>query len=97
MVLCYEFFELFINFVFFVFKKAAGIVAFALLGWFLANSTAFLLPYDEAKNEFYIGLLVLVGVATLVIIIAFLGCCGSLKESQCMLVSVSDFITHYKF
>lgn len=33
-----------------------------------------------------------VGVATLVIIIAFLGCCGSLKESQCMLVSVRTFL-----
>lgn len=83
---------MFTVFVFFLHFQAAGIAAFALFGLILANSTSFLLPFDEAKNDYYIGLLVVVGVATFVILIAFLGCCGSLKESQCMLVSVSSLL-----
>jgi len=76
-----------INFVFW----AAGIAAFTLFGWALTD-TSLLVSLTQGKNEIYIGLLVFVGVATLVIIIAFLGCCGALKESQCMLVSFFCFL-----
>lgn len=70
--------------------QAAGIAAFALFGWMLTDPSL-LVSLTQGKSDVYIGLLVFVGVATLVIIIAFLGCCGALKESQCMLVSVSSF------
>jgi len=76
-----------INFVFW----AAGIAAFTLFGWALTD-TSLLVSLTQGRNEVYIGLLVFVGVATLVIIIAFLGCCGALKESQCMLVSFFCFL-----
>ncbi|XP_031625244.1 CD9 antigen-like [Contarinia nasturtii] len=76
-----------INFVFW----AAGIAAFALFGWMLTDTTL-LYSLANGKNDLYIGLLVFVGVATLVIVIAFLGCCGALKESQCMLVSFFCFL-----
>lgn len=72
---------------YFVRLQAAGIAAFTLFGWALTD-TSLLVSLTQGKNEVYIGLLIFVGVATLVIIIAFLGCCGALKESQCMLVSV---------
>ncbi|XP_055296706.1 CD9 antigen-like [Sitodiplosis mosellana] len=76
-----------INFVFW----AAGIAAFTLFGWMLTD-TSLLVSLTQGKSDVYIGLLVFVGVATLVIIIAFLGCCGALKESQCMLVSFFCFL-----
>lgn len=69
-------------------KQAAGIAAFTLFGWMLTDPS-FLISLTKEGNNFYIGLLVFVGVATFTLVIAFLGCCGALKESQCMLVSVS--------
>lgn len=68
--------------------QTAGIVAFILIGWALTDpSIASQLTQHETYS--YIGLCVLIGVAILTLIIAFLGCCGALKESQCMLVTVS--------
>lgn len=78
--------------IFLLLFQAAGIAAFALFGWMLTDSSL-LLSLTRGDNDLYIGLLVFVGVATLVIVIAFLGCCGALKESQCMLVSVGYLFT----
>lgn len=63
----------------------------------MLTDTSYLISLTQEGNNFYIGLLVFVGVATLTLIIAFLGCCGALKESQCMLVSVSNPNYHFSF
>lgn len=85
---------------FLLFQQATGIAAFAFFGWMLTD-TSFLFSITQKGPDSYIGLLVFVGIATLVLIIAFLGCCGALKESQCMLVSVScifyDFLVQKSF
>lgn len=76
---CAEFFCLF---------QIAGFGALALFVWVLTDPSV-LISMTQEENHFYIGLYIFLVVGVLMLIIAVLGCCGSLKESQCMLISVS--------
>ena len=46
---------------------------------------------DELNTVSYlsIGAYVLIAVGSVIMLIGFLGCCGAIRESQCMLISVS--------
>lgn len=74
--------------------QAAGIAAFAIFGWLLMDKS-FLISLTQDENHYYIGLYIIIGVAALTLIIAFLGCCGALKESQCLLVTVSIVLNSF--
>ena len=44
---------------------------------------------DELAQLTNIGYL-LIGVGAVLLVIGFLGCCGAIRESRCMLLTVSD-------
>ncbi|XP_034993922.1 CD9 antigen [Zootoca vivipara] len=42
--------------------------------------------FDQEENKtFYTGVYVLIGAGALMMLVGFLGCCGAIQESQCML------------
>ena len=60
--------------------------AVVLAGWMLTDRT-FLVSLSEKEQNFNIGLYILLGAGALMLVVAFLGCCGAFRESQCMLVT----------
>ena len=44
---------------------------------------------SEAFNYLYACAYILIAIGVVVMIVGFLGCCGSIRESQCMLATVS--------
>jgi CD81 antigen len=84
---CVKYLLIFINILFWT----AGIAAFVLFGRLVTDPT-FLISLTQDENHYYIGLYIFVVVAALTLIIAFLGCCGALKESQCMLTTFFCFL-----
>ncbi|XP_055366560.1 tetraspanin-2-like isoform X1 [Betta splendens] len=50
--------------------------------------TVSLLNGDKAPDTFFIGVYILIGAGGLVMLVGFFGCCGAVRESQCLLGSV---------
>ncbi|CAI9610426.1 unnamed protein product [Staurois parvus] len=40
---------------------------------------------DSSANSFYTGVYILIGAGALMMLVGFLGCCGAIQESECML------------
>uniref|UniRef100_A0A8C6XWA1 CD9 molecule n=1 Tax=Naja naja TaxID=35670 RepID=A0A8C6XWA1_NAJNA len=40
---------------------------------------------DGSTSNFYTGIYILIGAGALIMLVGFLGCCGAIQESQCML------------
>lgn len=51
---------------------------------------------DDSLGFIYTGAYILVAIGGLIMIIGFLGCCGAIRESQCMLACVSTPTYHVK-
>ncbi|KAM7411819.1 hypothetical protein PAMA_021681 [Pampus argenteus] len=49
--------------------------------------TVSLLSGDRAPHTFFIGVYILIGAGSLVMMVGFFGCCGAVRESQCLLGS----------
>lgn len=49
--------------------------------------TVTLLNGDRAPDTFFIGVYILIGAGSLVMLVGFFGCCGAVRESQCLLGS----------
>ncbi|KAF7668716.1 hypothetical protein LDENG_00289750 [Lucifuga dentata] len=49
--------------------------------------TVSLLNGDGAPDAFFIGVYILIGAGSLVMLVGFFGCCGAVRESQCLLGS----------
>ncbi|XP_021707313.1 tetraspanin-2 isoform X1 [Aedes aegypti] len=63
-----------------------GFAIVLLAIWMLTDPT-FLISMTQNENNYFIGLYILLVVGGLMLSVAFLGCCGAFKESQCMLFS----------
>lgn len=52
--------------------------------------------FDELHTANYesFGAYVLIAVGSIIMVIGFLGCCGAIRESQCMLVLVTYYLIH---
>ncbi|XP_076651103.1 tetraspanin-8 [Halictus rubicundus] len=72
---------IFINLIFWV----VGLVAVGLAVWMLTDQT-FLMSLSQEQHNFSAGLYILLAAGVLMLIVAFLGCCGAIRSSQCMLV-----------
>uniref|UniRef100_A0A2K5JPN1 Tetraspanin n=2 Tax=Colobus angolensis palliatus TaxID=336983 RepID=A0A2K5JPN1_COLAP len=73
--------------VLFAFQLAgSAVIAFGL--WFrFGGATKELSSEDKSPEYFYVGLYVLVGAGALMMAVGFFGCCGAMRESQCVLGS----------
>ncbi|XP_029975336.1 CD9 antigen-like isoform X2 [Salarias fasciatus] len=49
--------------------------------------TVSLLSGEKAPDTFFIGVYILIGAGSLVMLVGFFGCCGAVRESQCLLGS----------
>ena len=63
-----------------------AILAVAL--WLYFDSTEHLKAVKDV-NHYFIATYILIATGSLMAIVGFLGCCGALRESQCMLGTVS--------
>lgn len=52
----------------------------------------FMISLAQEQQNYQYALFILLAIGILMVLLAFCGCCGAFKESQCMLVSVSDLI-----
>jgi hypothetical protein len=50
----------------------------------------FMISLAQEQQNYQYALFILLGLGILMVLLAFCGCCGALKESQCMLVSVRN-------
>ncbi|XP_077464536.1 CD9 antigen isoform X2 [Stigmatopora argus] len=49
--------------------------------------TVSLLNGEKAPDTYFIGVYILIGAGSLVMLVGFFGCCGAVRESQCLLGS----------
>lgn len=70
-------------------SQIVGFTALGLFVWVLTDPSL-VISMAQERNHFYIGLYVFLIVGLLMLVVAILGCCGSLKESPCMLIGVSE-------
>ncbi|XP_037853981.1 tetraspanin-2 isoform X1 [Chlorocebus sabaeus] len=64
----------------------SAVIAFGL--WFrFGGAIKELSSEDKSPEYFYVGLYVLVGAGALMMAVGFFGCCGAMRESQCVLGS----------
>uniref|UniRef100_UPI00358F4CB1 CD9 antigen-like n=1 Tax=Myxine glutinosa TaxID=7769 RepID=UPI00358F4CB1 len=75
----------------FIFNFIFWLAGAAVLGiglWLrFDNQTKDMFNLDKAPSTFYIGVYILIGIGALMMLMGFLGCCGAIQESQCMLGS----------
>ncbi|XP_046670757.1 CD9 antigen [Homalodisca vitripennis] len=71
----------FVNLVFWI----TGLTIIVLSIWMLTDPT-FYMSMAQDESSYYTGVYLFLVVGTLMFIVGFLGCCGAIKESQCMLV-----------
>ncbi|XP_054856436.1 CD9 antigen [Eublepharis macularius] len=69
------------NFVFWL----AGTAVLGIGLWLRFDSQTKDIFRDEGSTTFYTGVYILIGAGALIMLVGFLGCCGAIQESQCML------------
>ncbi|KAF7248089.1 CD9 antigen [Varanus komodoensis] len=79
---CIKYLLFVFNFVFWL----AGTAVLAIGLWLRFDSqTKDVFDHDENHTSFYTGVYILIGAGALIMLVGFLGCCGAIQESQCML------------
>uniref|UniRef100_A0A8D0GG84 CD9 molecule n=1 Tax=Sphenodon punctatus TaxID=8508 RepID=A0A8D0GG84_SPHPU len=64
----------------------AGTAVLAIGLWLrFDNQTKSIFELDSNTTTFYTGVYILIGAGALMMLVGFLGCCGAVQESQCML------------
>ncbi|CAI9723428.1 CD9 antigen-like isoform X2 [Octopus vulgaris] len=78
-----------IKYLMFAFNFIFWLLGCAILGvgiWIRIDPT-FQMYIDDNFNLPYLGAYILIGVGVLMMIIGFIGCCGAIRKSQCLLAS----------
>ncbi|KAK2501708.1 hypothetical protein MC885_004225, partial [Smutsia gigantea] len=66
--------------------QLAGIAVLAIGLWLRFDSqTKSIFEQENNHSSFYTGVYILIGAGALMTLVGFLGCCGAVQESQCML------------
>ncbi|TDG96538.1 hypothetical protein EPR50_G00229880 [Perca flavescens] len=80
--LCVKYALFIFNFVFWL--AGTGVLAVAL--WLRFDSrTVGLFESEDSPTVFFTGVYILIAAGALMMVVGFLGCCGAIKESPCML------------
>ncbi|KAK1167254.1 CD9 antigen-like isoform X1 [Acipenser oxyrinchus oxyrinchus] len=81
-VVCIKYLLFGFNFVFWL----AGTAVLAVGLWLRFDSkTKAIFEMDTNPTTFYTGVYILIGAGALMMVVGFLGCCGAIQESPCML------------
>uniref|UniRef100_A0AC11EB86 CD9 molecule n=1 Tax=Ovis aries TaxID=9940 RepID=A0AC11EB86_SHEEP len=77
------------NFIFWL----AGIAVLSVGLWLRFDSqTKSIFEQEANDSSFYTGVYILIGAGALMMLVGFLGCCGAVQESQCMLGLFFSFL-----
>lgn len=63
-----------------------GLTTVVVAIWMLVDNT-FIVSLTQQQQNYNAGLYIMLAAGSLLMIISFLGCCGAIRESQCMLVA----------
>ncbi|KAG8438865.1 hypothetical protein GDO86_005163 [Hymenochirus boettgeri] len=78
-----------IKYLLFIFNFVFWLAGTAVLGiglWLRFDTqTKSMFEGDSASGSFYTGVYILIGAGALMMLVGFLGCCGAIQESECML------------
>ncbi|XP_007253406.2 tetraspanin-2a isoform X1 [Astyanax mexicanus] len=81
---CVKYLLFFFNFIFWL----SGSLVLAVGLWLRFDpNVASLLNEDGAPETFFIAVYILIGVGGIMMLVGFFGCCGAVRESQCLLGS----------
>ncbi|XP_072540764.1 tetraspanin-2a [Salminus brasiliensis] len=81
---CVKYLLFFFNFIFWL----SGSLVLAVGLWLrFDTSTSSLLNEDGAPGTFFIAVYILIGAGGIMMLVGFFGCCGAVRESQCLLGS----------
>ncbi|XP_017889789.1 CD9 antigen-like isoform X2 [Ceratina calcarata] len=80
---CVKYLLVCVNVVFWV----IGLAAIVVTSWLLSGHTFLVSLAQQQHDNFYAGLYILLAAGILAVIVSFLGCCGTFRESRCMLVT----------
>ncbi|GAA6096176.1 tetraspanin-2a [Tachysurus ichikawai] len=79
---CVKYLLFFFNFIFWL----SGSLVLAVGLWLrFDTSTASLLTGDGAPETFFFAVYILIGAGGIMMLVGFFGCCGAVRESQCLL------------
>ncbi|XP_023689993.1 CD9 antigen-like [Paramormyrops kingsleyae] len=81
---CVKYLLFLFNFIFWMIGSL--VLAVGLWLRFDSNITS-LLNIEGAPHTFYFGVYILIGAGALMMLVGFFGCCGAVRESQCLLGS----------
>ncbi|XP_029453125.1 CD9 antigen [Rhinatrema bivittatum] len=86
---CIKYLLFIFNFIFWL----AGTAVLAIGLWLrFDKQTKSMFDVETNHSSFYTGVYILIGAGALMMVVGFLGCCGAIQESQCMLVLFFTFL-----
>lgn len=77
-----------------LFEQVAGLALIAILLWVRFDPSV-AMQLGEDSGPFHTGIYVMIGVAVLIAVVGFLGCCGAVRQSQCLLGTVNPSKTSF--
>ncbi|XP_035221830.1 CD9 antigen-like isoform X1 [Stegodyphus dumicola] len=75
---------------FIVLETLAGVALLSLSIWMYVDTASYLAT--DHNDKFFISIYILMAAGSLMTLVGFLGCCGAMQESSCMLGSFSTFV-----
>ncbi|GBM73434.1 CD9 antigen [Araneus ventricosus] len=75
---------------FLVLETLAGVALLSLSIWMYVDTAAYLV--SDHNDKFFVSIYILMGAGSLMTLVGFLGCCGAMQESSCMLGTFSTFV-----
>ncbi|KRY85397.1 Uncharacterized protein T4D_9212 [Trichinella pseudospiralis] len=74
--------------------KVAGMAVLIVSIWLLLDRDVaqHMIELDARLQEFYVTIYILLAVGVVMSLLGFMGCCGALRKSKCLLIAVKQYI-----